>query len=315
MKGSFASITSGIVLVLALAAPTASAAPEDSREREQMIFNFDNPQDVDPWAAVNDNVMGGVSDGRVRMTDSGTVEFFGSISLENNGGFASIRSRRVDMDLSSFDGLLVRVRGDGKRYDFNLRTNVRIMAGSYRAKFETNAEAWQEVYLPFADFEPTSFGRVRNDLPALDSSKIRSFGLLISDKQEGPFAIEVDWIKAIVSPEQLDSQSSATLQPSDESAVRNWIVAAISRGAPLYNAGKPQACAEVYMRTMTNLLRLAPGALSPQAVERIAAAMQEAEETDDASKRAWILRRALDFTLQSSAEPVMGPLRARAPMQ
>ena len=189
MKDSFASITSGTVLILALTVPIASAASEDSREREQMIFTFDNPQDGEPWGAVNDNVMGGVSDGRVRMTDRGTLEFFGSISLENNGGFASIRSRRSDVDLSGYDGLLVRVRGDGKRYDFNLRTNVRIMAGSYRAKFETSADAWQEIYLPFGNFEPTSFGRVRNNLPALDPSKIRSFGLLISDKQAGPFAL------------------------------------------------------------------------------------------------------------------------------
>ena len=280
-----------------------------------MIFDFDNPRDAAPWGAVNDNVMGGVSDGRVRMTDRGTLVFFGSISLENNGGFASIRSRRADMDLSSFDGLLVRVRGDGKRYDFNLRTNVRIMAGSYRVKFETNAGAWQEIYLPFADFEPTSFGRVRKDLPALDSSKIRSFGLLISDKQAGPFALEIEWIKAVASPEQPNSQSSAALQPGGESAVRDWIEAAISVGAPLYNAGEPRACAEVYTRTVKSLLRLAPGALSPQAVERLATAVREAEETDDASKRAWILRRAMDFTLRSPAQRTIDPLRAGAPMK
>jgi len=312
MKYSFASIASGIVLVLALAAPTASAASEDSREREQTIFAFDNPQDGEPWGAVNDNVMGGISDGRVRMTDRGTLEFFGSVSLENNGGFASIRSRRADVDLSSFGGLLVRVRGDGKRYDFNLRTNVRIMAGSYRAKFETSADAWQEIYLPFGDFEPTSFGLVRKNLPALDPSKIRSFGFLISDKQAGSFGLEVDWIKAVASREQPDSQSSAALRPSGDSAVRDWIEAAISRGAPLYNAGEPQACTEVYTRTVNGLLSLAPGELSPQAVERLSAALREAKETDDASKRAWILRRAMDFTLRSLAQRTTDPLRAGA---
>jgi len=302
MRHQGTSVTLGIVLILVLAAPIVSAAPEEGGKREQMIFTFDNSQDAEPWLAVNDNVMGGVSDGRVRMTDRGTLEFFGSISLENNGGFASIRSRRADMNLSSFDGLLVRVRGDGKRYDFNLRTNVRIMAGSYRTKFETNADAWQEIYLPFSAFVPTSFGRVRNDLPALDPCKIRSFGLLISDKQAGSFALEVDWIRAVASPGEPDSQSSAALQPGGESAARDWIEAAIARGAPLYNAGEPQACADVYTRTVNSLLSLAPGALSPQALDRLAAAMREAEETDNASKRAWILRRAMDFTLRSPAQ-------------
>lgn len=303
---------SGIVLILALAAPIALAASEDSREREQMIFNFDNPQDVDPWAAVNDNVMGGISDGRVRVTDRSTLEFFGSISLEKNGGFASIRSRRADMDLSNFDGLLVRVRGDGKRYDFNLRTNVRIMAGSYRVKFETNADAWQEIYLPFADFEPTSFGRVRNDLPALDPSKIRSFGFLISDKQVGPFSLEVEWIKAVVSPGERSSDRSTELRAERQTAIRHWIEASISRGAPLYNAGEPRLCAELYVLTVKSLLCLAPGELSPQAVERLATAVREAEETEDASERAWILRRAMDFTLRSPAQRTIEPLRAGA---
>ncbi len=241
MKHSLVSIASVSVLILAFAASVAPATPAGGGKCEQMIFSFDSPQDVAPWVAVNDNVMGGVSDGRVRMTDHATLEFFGSISLENNGGFASIRSRRSDVDLSSFDGLLIRVRGDGQRYDLNLRTNVRIMAGSYRAKFETNVDAWQEVYLPFADFEPTSFGRVRSDLPALDPSKIRSFGFLIADKQAGSFSLEVDWIKAVVSPDKLDAQSSAALQPGGESAVRNWIKSAISYGAPLYNAASEVA--------------------------------------------------------------------------
>ena len=34
--------------------------------------------------------MGGVSDGRFRMTERQTLEFYGTLSLENNGGFASV---------------------------------------------------------------------------------------------------------------------------------------------------------------------------------------------------------------------------------
>ena len=277
-----------------------------------MIFAFDDPQDGEPWVAVNDNVMGGVSDGRVRMTDHGTLEFFGSISLENNGGFASIRSRRDDVDLSSFDGLLIRVRGDGKRYDLNLRTNIRIMAGSYRAKFDTNTNVWQEIYVPFNEFVPTSFGRVRKDLPALDPSKIRSFGFLISDKQVGPFSLEVEWIKAVVSPGERSSDISTELRAERQSAIRHWIEASISRGAPLYNAGEPRLCAELYVLTVKSLLCLAPGELTPQSVERLTAALQEAEETADAGERAWVLRRALDLTLESLAERAVEPRHAAA---
>ena len=302
MKYTVGSIRSSIVLILAIAARTAAAGPQEGKEPERVVFAFGDPRVGERWVAVNDNVMGGVSDGRLRITDRGTLEFSGSVSLENNGGFASIRSRRADADLSRFDGLLVRVRGDGKRYDFNLRTDVRIMAGSYRAKFDTSASGWQEVYLPFADFEPTSFGRVRTDLPPLDPSKIRSFGLMISDKQTGPFALEVEWIKAATTSGRHSPENTGPERGNRALALRHWIEASISRGAPLYNAGESRLCSEVYTLTVRSLLCLAPGELPPQTVERLTAALQNAGQAADAAERAWVLRRALDITLESLSE-------------
>jgi monofunctional biosynthetic peptidoglycan transglycosylase len=167
----------------------------------KMLFNFENvnpkDQDGDPWFCVNDGVMGGVSDGRWKPTDENTLVFHGRLSLENNGGFASIRSRPNTVDLADFDGLLIRIRGDGRRYAMTLRTDLRIRAGSYRARFETAADEWVEIFLPFEEFEATSFGRVLNNAPALNRKKIESFGFLLADKNEGPFRLEVDWIKAI----------------------------------------------------------------------------------------------------------------------
>jgi len=161
------------------------------------IFDFDADSDASRWPATNDGVMGGISKGLSEITPDGTLRFSGNVSLENNGGFASIRSIEKEQDLSAYDGILMRVRGEGKRYAINLRTNVTIRAGSYRVKFDTKAGQWLELFLPFADFRPTSFGVELTDAPPLDPSKIRSFGFLISDKQAGPFTLEVDWIKAV----------------------------------------------------------------------------------------------------------------------
>jgi len=143
--------------------------------------------------------------------------------------------------------------------------------GSYRS-FE---DVWQEIYVPFDEFVPTSFGRVRKDLPALDPSKIRSFGFLISDKQVGPFSLEVEWIKAIVSPGERSSDLGTEFQADRHSAIRHWIEASISRGAPLYNAGERRLCADLYTLTVKSLLSLAPDELTPQVVERLTAALQE----------------------------------------
>ena len=186
------------IYFLPLAAPMMldHGVSRELRNNMMTIFTFDNESDSRRWPATNDGVMGGISQGQSDITPDGTLRFFGNVSLENNGGFSSIRSLDEERDLSAYDGILIRVRGDGNRYALNLRTDVRIRAGSYRVKFDTEADKWLEVFLPFAGFRATSFGVEQADAPPLDPRKIRSFGFLISDKQAGPFNLEVDWIKA-----------------------------------------------------------------------------------------------------------------------
>jgi len=175
-------------------AATSRAASQPSAR--PALFDFAAPATSGRWASVNDDVMGGVSTGGPRMTDQGTLEFKGVVSLENNGGFASIRSAAANYDLSGFEGLRIRIRGDGHRYALNLRTDFQITAGSYQQRFETKKDEWQEIALPFKGFETSSFGQVMRDAPKLNTAKIRSFGFTISDKQAGPFKLELKWIEA-----------------------------------------------------------------------------------------------------------------------
>jgi monofunctional biosynthetic peptidoglycan transglycosylase len=178
-----------------------TAAASTSREL-RVVVDFDTRDSSGEWFSVNDDVMGGVSKGGFCTNDAGILEFTGVVSLENNGGFASIRSRPGRHDLSGYEGLFLRVRGDGKRYACNIRTDFEIMAGSYQQRFETKKDEWQEIALPFRDFVATSFGQVMRDAPKLDTAKIRSFGFTISDKQAGPFRLEVDWIRADKKPRE-----------------------------------------------------------------------------------------------------------------
>jgi len=169
-------------------------------ERVKTLFSFETAEDVGLWYPINDGVMGGMSAGRLEHTADGTLRFVGVVSLENNGGFASCRSRPVEMDLSDYTGILIRVRGDGQRYAFNMQTDIDIRAGSYRCKFTTTRDEWIELYFPFAEFRATSFGVELDNAPPLNTARIRSLGLLISDKQAGPFALDVDWIRAVSMP-------------------------------------------------------------------------------------------------------------------
>lgn len=162
----------------------------------QILFDFDKPDSAQEWQAVNDGVMGGVSDGRFRISKDKTMEFFGTLSLENNGGFASVRSGPQNLDLRKGDTLAVRVRGDGREYSFNLYTERRLTAFSYRAMFTTEKDEWIEVRIPLEKFVATSFGQIVGG-PSLDPDKVNALGILLSDKKPGEFKLEVEWIKVI----------------------------------------------------------------------------------------------------------------------
>ncbi len=159
------------------------------------FFDFTGPEAAQKWQAVNDGVMGGVSEGRFRITSEKTLEFFGTLSLENNGGFASIRTRPMDLDIKAGDTIVVRVNGDGREYVLNLYTKSRQTAFSYRAPLSTTKDEWTEVAVPLEDFIPTSFGRQVQGMGPVDPDEITSIGFMLSDKKAGPFKMEVDWLK------------------------------------------------------------------------------------------------------------------------
>ena len=172
------------------------AATAETNASEKILFDFDGARAGEGWRAVNDNVMGGVSRGAAKFPGDGSMLFAGVLSLENRGGFSSVRNNQKSMDLSAYDGLTARVRGDGRTYWMTVGTSMRIPAGSFRTTFKTEPGKWTVVRAPFSGFRATSFGR---ELPAavkLNRSQVRSIGFLIADKKAGPFRLEVDWIKA-----------------------------------------------------------------------------------------------------------------------
>ena len=101
------------------------------------------------WYVVNDNVMGGRSQGGFDI-DDGMLDFTGRTNTRG-GGFSSIRTAPLDLDLSAFDGIRVRVRGDGRRYTWRLTTDARYYGRevAYWAEFDTADGQWQEVEVTF----------------------------------------------------------------------------------------------------------------------------------------------------------------------
>ena len=184
-------------ICIALMAETNWTSDVRADESERLLFDFDGPDAVKQWRNVNDGVMGGDSDGRRRVTDEGCMEFYGRLSLDNNGGFASVRSSPAELRLSESDVIVARVRGDGRRYYMNLRVATYRTAFSYRSSFQTKAGKWQEIRVPVAAFQATSFGRRIPNASPVDLNNVNSIGFLLADKIPGEFSLKVDWIKVV----------------------------------------------------------------------------------------------------------------------
>ena len=104
------------------------------------------------WRIVNDGVMGGLSSSKVNV-DNDKIIFSGNVSLENNGGFASLRSPVKDYDFSKFTGLEIRLKTDGKRYSVSMKETSYFNGYFYTSSFETKKDEWIVVQIPFNQFK------------------------------------------------------------------------------------------------------------------------------------------------------------------
>ena len=159
----------------------------------EVLLEFDNPASIRNWRAVNDGVMGGRSVGRYRLTDKNMLEFFGYLSLENNGGFASIRLPSGDFKFKQGESVILRVKGGGRTYNMNLYAQRNLGGYSFRQSFKTTANKLIEVKLPVDQFVATWRGRVFPK-QELNPSQIAGLGILLGDKKQGKFSLQIESI-------------------------------------------------------------------------------------------------------------------------
>jgi len=175
-----------------------------------LLADFSDPAEAARWRPTDDVVMGGRSSSAMSAGGEAGV-FAGRVSLEQGGGFASVRRRDQPVDLSACDAIELTVRGDGKRYKLNLRTSGDFDGIVYQAAFETSPGTWQTARLDLAAFAPRFRGRPAPG--ALDPARVSSLGLLISDGQAGPFRLELAAIAATPRPGPTPSASGGPPRP------------------------------------------------------------------------------------------------------
>lgn len=174
--------------------PTVAASDKPAGG-ESLLTDFTAASSDLGWYVVNDNVMGGRSDGDF-VQEEGVLKFAGRTNTRG-GGFSSIRTRSLQLDLSKHTGVQLAVKGDGRRYTWRLTTDAswRGRPISYWADFETHGDSWITVDIPFTNFVPRYRGS-RLEGPALDPRKITGMGLMIYDKLDGPFEVQLASVQA-----------------------------------------------------------------------------------------------------------------------
>ena len=160
------------------------------------IHRFDTPASTWNWQPINDGVMGGASSSQMRFDVAGHAVFEGMVSLENNGGFASVRAS-LDLGCANTVAYLLTVWGDGHTYKLNLRTDSGFDGVNYQAAFTPAPGVWSQVALPLADFGPNFRGRSVPGAPPLLPEAVKQVGLMISDRQAGAFRLLVRNIEAV----------------------------------------------------------------------------------------------------------------------
>ena len=154
-----------------------------------LLFDFSPESDLNNWQVVDDVVMGGRSDGQFSLNEQGHGVFEGRVSLENNGGFSSVRHRFESKSLSGQQKFVLRLKGDGKRYQFRAKTS-QSDRHSYIYYFETTGD-WQTVEIPFQEMYPAFRGR-KLKLPNFPGEQAAEIAFLIGNKKAETFKLVID---------------------------------------------------------------------------------------------------------------------------
>lgn len=154
-------------------------------------LRFNAPESVDCWTAIDDRVMGGVSTSRMTFHPDGHAVFEGVVSIDNGGGFASVRHPELRLGEVGTVGYRLQVRGDGKRYKFNLRMDAALDGVNYQALFQPPADRWVDLVLPLGVFSPRYRGQPVPNAPTLRPERVCQVGWMVADGQTGPFQLAI----------------------------------------------------------------------------------------------------------------------------
>jgi NADH dehydrogenase [ubiquinone] 1 alpha subcomplex assembly factor 1 len=158
----------------------------------KLIFDFNHNANITDWKIVDDVVMGGRSNGTFKIDSDGNGVFSGDVSLENNGGFSSVRYQFEKINTTRDSKVIIRLKGDGKEYQFRIKNN-RNTYYSYITNFKTNGD-WENIIINLKDLYPSFRGQTMN-ISNFTGNSIEEIVFLIGNKKNESFNLILDKIE------------------------------------------------------------------------------------------------------------------------
>jgi NADH dehydrogenase [ubiquinone] 1 alpha subcomplex assembly factor 1 len=158
---------------------------------QDIIFNFEKDKDLKEWFIVNDDVMGGISESNLSISKDGYGIFQGNISLENSGGFCSIRHDLSRKYIGNKNVLKLKIIGDGKDYQLRIKAD-RNDYFSYIVTFKTTGE-WEEIEIPLNEMFPSFRGRKLN-MQNFNNNYFEQIAFLVGNKRNEKFKLIINEI-------------------------------------------------------------------------------------------------------------------------
>ena len=156
------------------------------------IYDFSENATANDWKIVDDVVMGGESNGRFSIDSEGHGVFEGRISLDNNGGFSSVRHLSEKVEVTKNSVVVIRLKGDGKDYQFRIK-NSKNDSHSYITTFQTSGE-WETIEIQLSDLYPSFRGR-KLEMPNFEADSFEEITFLIGNKKSESFKLILDKIE------------------------------------------------------------------------------------------------------------------------
>lgn len=172
-----------------------------TQSQNAQIINFASPGEHQRWRIINDTVMGGRSSAKAYI-ENHALHFGGQLSLKNNGEFASVRRIGEHRLFKTNSPIEIRVVGDGRRYQFRVRTNRTYDGIAYVTEFQTLKDVEQTFLFSLSAFEPRWRGRIVTNAPALSLSDVTQIGFMLADKQPGTFELAIHAVKQLSRPQE-----------------------------------------------------------------------------------------------------------------